>query len=141
MTESLNVLGGPLEECGRDPLTGFYRDGCCSTGSDDLGSHTVCAVVTAEFLEHHPAVERVAYPGLKAHPQYALAQRQMTGPGGGRKSAPDSGGGVGGGEALFDFAGGVDGVAGEGSPGGGVDGDERHVGPAKLPRAGGGRQP
>ena len=47
-----NVLGGPLEECGRDPVTGFYRDGCCATGPDDLGSHTICAVVTAEFLDH-----------------------------------------------------------------------------------------
>jgi uncharacterized protein (DUF2237 family) len=48
----LNVLGGELEPCGFDPVTGFYRDGCCSTGPEDLGSHTVCAVVTAEFLEH-----------------------------------------------------------------------------------------
>ena len=48
----LNVLGGPLEPCGTDPLTGFYRDGCCSTGPEDAGLHTICAVVTAEFLEH-----------------------------------------------------------------------------------------
>jgi uncharacterized protein len=47
-----NVLGGPLEPCGTDPLTGFYRDGCCSTGLEDVGAHTICAVVTAEFLEH-----------------------------------------------------------------------------------------
>ena len=47
-----NVLGGELEPCGMDPVTGFYRDGCCSTGPEDLGSHTICAVVTAEFLEH-----------------------------------------------------------------------------------------
>src|SRR5215208_390262 len=47
-----NVLGGELELCGKDPLTGFYRDGCCSTGPEDRGSHTICAVVTAEFLEH-----------------------------------------------------------------------------------------
>jgi uncharacterized protein len=47
-----NVLGGPLEPCSGDPLTGFYRDGCCSTGPEDLGMHTICAVVTAEFLEH-----------------------------------------------------------------------------------------
>jgi uncharacterized protein len=46
-----NVLGGPLEPCGLDPLTGFYRDGCCRTGPGDFGSHTICAVVTAEFLE------------------------------------------------------------------------------------------
>ena len=47
-----NVLGGPLESCGTDPMTGFYRDGCCSTGPEDLGSHTICAVVTEEFLDH-----------------------------------------------------------------------------------------
>jgi uncharacterized protein (DUF2237 family) len=47
-----NVLGGELDPCGTDPLTGFYRDGCCTTGPEDLGSHTICAVVTAEFLEH-----------------------------------------------------------------------------------------
>jgi uncharacterized protein (DUF2237 family) len=46
----LNVLGGPLEPCGTQPMTGFYRDGCCSSGPDDLGRHTVCAVVSAEFL-------------------------------------------------------------------------------------------
>jgi uncharacterized protein (DUF2237 family) len=51
-----NVLGGPLESCGTDPLTGFYRDGCCSTGPEDLGSHTICAVVTAEFLEHQAGI-------------------------------------------------------------------------------------
>jgi uncharacterized protein (DUF2237 family) len=47
-----NVLGGELEECGTEPLTGFFRDGCCTSGPEDLGSHTICAVVTAEFLEH-----------------------------------------------------------------------------------------
>jgi hypothetical protein len=47
-----NVLGGELEGCGTDPLTGFYRDGCCTTGPEDRGSHTICAVVTAGFLEH-----------------------------------------------------------------------------------------
>ncbi len=47
-----NVLGGELEPCGTDPVTGFFRDGCCSTGPQDLGSHTICAVVTGEFLEH-----------------------------------------------------------------------------------------
>jgi uncharacterized protein (DUF2237 family) len=47
-----NVLGGELEQCGTDPVTGFYRDGSCATGPEDLGSHTICAVVTAEFLEH-----------------------------------------------------------------------------------------
>ena len=47
-----NVLGGELEPCGFEPVTGFYRDGCCRTGAEDFGSHTICAVVTAEFLEH-----------------------------------------------------------------------------------------
>jgi uncharacterized protein len=51
-----NVLGGPLEPCGTDPLTGFYRDGDCRTGPEDRGSHTICAVVTAEFLEHQRAI-------------------------------------------------------------------------------------
>ena len=51
-----NVLGGELELCGSDPVTGFYRDGCCSTGPEDLGSHTICAVVTAEFLEHQRGI-------------------------------------------------------------------------------------
>jgi len=55
MTER-NVLGGELEECGTDPLTGFYRDGCCSTGPEDLGSHTICAVVTTEFLRHQQSI-------------------------------------------------------------------------------------
>jgi uncharacterized protein (DUF2237 family) len=52
----LNVLGAELQPCGTDPLTGFYRDGCCRTGAEDLGSHTICAVVTAEFLEHQRGI-------------------------------------------------------------------------------------
>jgi uncharacterized protein len=51
-----NVFGEPLEPCGTDPVTGFYRDGCCNTGPEDLGSHTVCAVVSAEFLAHQRSV-------------------------------------------------------------------------------------
>jgi uncharacterized protein (DUF2237 family) len=50
MDESVNVLGGPLEPCGLNPVAGFYRDGCCNTGPTDLGIHTVCISVTAEFL-------------------------------------------------------------------------------------------
>lgn len=72
MTER-NVLGGPLEECGVEPLTGFYRDGCCASGADDMGSHTVCAVVTREFLEHQQSVgndlstprPEYRFPGLR----------------------------------------------------------------------------
>ena len=46
-----NVLGGPLRTCGTDPMTGFYRNGCCDTGAQDAGLHLVCAVMTEEFLE------------------------------------------------------------------------------------------
>ena len=67
-----NVLGGELEPCGADPVTGFYRDGSCSTGPEDLGSHTICAVVTSEFLEHQrrigndlsTPVPQYHFPGL-----------------------------------------------------------------------------
>ena len=51
-----NVLGGELEICGMDPVTGFFRDGCCTTGPQDQGSHTVCAVMTAEFLAHQRSI-------------------------------------------------------------------------------------
>ncbi len=47
-----NVLGEPLAACGHDPVTGFYRDGCCNTGPEDLGAHTVCAEVTEAFLDY-----------------------------------------------------------------------------------------
>jgi uncharacterized protein (DUF2237 family) len=68
----LNVLGGPLESCGVDPVTGFYRDGYCTTGPEDRGSHTICAVVTAEFLAHQRSIgndlttpmEAYNFPGL-----------------------------------------------------------------------------
>jgi uncharacterized protein (DUF2237 family) len=73
MSDDRNVLGGPLEPCGFDPVTGFYRDGACTSGPEDLGSHTICAVVTAEFLEHQRAVgndlvtprPEYAFPGLQ----------------------------------------------------------------------------
>jgi len=55
MTEH-NVLGGQLEPCGTDPMTGFHRDGCCTCGEEDLGLHAVCAVMTAEFLDHQRSV-------------------------------------------------------------------------------------
>ena len=51
-----NVVGGELLPCSADPLTGFYRDGCCATGPEDVGCHTVCAVMTAEFLEFSAGV-------------------------------------------------------------------------------------
>jgi uncharacterized protein (DUF2237 family) len=68
-----NVLGEPLEPCGSDPVTGFFRDGCCRTGPEDMGSHTICAVVTAEFLEHQRGIGNdlqtplplYGFPGLR----------------------------------------------------------------------------
>ncbi len=68
-----NVLGGELEACGVDPLTGFFRDGCCRTGPGDLGAHTICAVVSAEFLQFQRSmgndlstpVPEYDFPGLK----------------------------------------------------------------------------
>ena len=50
-----NVIGGPLLTCGDRPLTGFFRDGCCNTSEEDLGSHTICVELTAEFLEFSQA--------------------------------------------------------------------------------------
>ena len=75
-----NVLGGPLEICGIDPKTGFFRDGCCKTGPNDLGSHTVCAIVTAEFLAftasrgNDLSTPRPEYdfPGLKPGDRWCL---------------------------------------------------------------------
>ena len=49
--KSLNVYGKPLQICGNDPITGAFRDGCCNTGPGDIGTHTVCAIVSDEFLE------------------------------------------------------------------------------------------
>jgi uncharacterized protein (DUF2237 family) len=71
--ESINVLGGELETCSTSPKTGFFRDGCCNTGPDDLGLHTVCAEVTAEFLDFSKRMgndlstprPEFGFPGLK----------------------------------------------------------------------------
>ena len=80
MDAKLNVLGEPLALCSEKPLTGFYRDGCCNTESGDIGSHTVCTRVTAEFLEFSrdsgndlstPRAE-FGFPGLRAGDQWCL---------------------------------------------------------------------
>ncbi len=77
---SHNVLGGTLQTCSTKPLTGFFRDGCCNTGPQDSNSHTVCAVVTVEFLrfsqEHGndlstPRLEH-GFPGLKPGDRWCL---------------------------------------------------------------------
>ena len=80
MEAKLNVLGEPLATCSERPLTGFFRDGCCNTSPEDLGLHTVCTRVTAEFLEFsksrgndlstpHP---EFGFPGLKPGDQWCL---------------------------------------------------------------------
>jgi uncharacterized protein (DUF2237 family) len=78
-----NVLGGELEPCGTEPLTGFYRDGFCRTGLEDLGSHTICAVVTEEFLEHQSRigndlttpVPEYRFPGLVPGDRWCVTAR------------------------------------------------------------------
>lgn len=80
MAESVNVLGETLETCGFDPQTGFYRDGCCNTGTDDAGLHAVCAVVTDDFLAFSKVrgndlstpVPAFGFPGLKAGDPWCL---------------------------------------------------------------------
>jgi uncharacterized protein len=75
-----NVLGGDLEACSYDPLTGFYRDGCCESGGDDPGVHAVCALMTAEFLEFSKAqgndlstpVPEHGFPGLQPGDRWCL---------------------------------------------------------------------
>ena len=80
MTESRNVLGGPLQACSHAPKTGYYRDGCCNTGPGDTGLHTVCVQVTSEFLQYSfsrgndlitPRPE-FSFPGLKPGDQWCL---------------------------------------------------------------------
>lgn len=75
-----NVLGGPLGRCSDQPLTGFYRDGCCNTDAQDLGSHTLCVVVSSAFLEFSkgrgndlstPRAE-FGFPGLKSGDRWCL---------------------------------------------------------------------
>ena len=75
-----NVLGEPLEMCSMKPMTGFYRDGCCNTGREDIGSHTVCVVVTAAFLDFSKScgndlstpVPEFGFQGLKPGDRWCL---------------------------------------------------------------------
>jgi len=78
-----NVLGDDLELCGIDPVTGWFRDGSCETAPTDVGSHTICAVVSEEFLEHQKTIGNdlttpmpsFAFPGLKAGDRWCVTAR------------------------------------------------------------------
>lgn len=80
MIPAKNVLGGPLQGCSQEPLTGFYRTGDCQTGPDDRGLHVVCTQVTQEFLEFSKArgndlttpVPQYNFPGLKPGDRWCL---------------------------------------------------------------------
>ncbi len=77
---SLNVLGTPLQSCSTEPMTGWFRDGCCETGAQDRGRHIVCAVMTDEFLAFSKSrgndlttpMPQYRFPGLKAGDQWCL---------------------------------------------------------------------
>ena len=76
----LNVLGGPLAACSHDPITGFFRDGCCNTGPTDQGLHTVCAIMDDAFLAYSKGVGNdlstplpdFGFPGLKVGDRWCL---------------------------------------------------------------------
>ena len=78
-----NVLGGDLETCSTDPMTGWFRDGCCNTAPDDTGSHTICAVMTSEFLEHQRSIgndlitpmAQYQFPGLVPGDRWCVTAR------------------------------------------------------------------
>lgn len=80
MQDALNVLGTELEVCGTDPMTGYFRDGCCNTDQHDRGSHTVCVRVTQDFLEYSrnkgndlmTPVPEFDFPGLRAGDRWCL---------------------------------------------------------------------
>ena len=82
-----NVLGGALERCSSEPLTGFYRDGCCRTGPEDLGSHTICAVVSDEFLKFQRSIGNdlstplpaYAFPGLEPGDRWCVTTHAWIG--------------------------------------------------------------
>jgi uncharacterized protein (DUF2237 family) len=80
MPDNTNVLGGALEPCGTDPVTGFYRDGSCTSGPEDLGRHTICVVMTTTFLAHQRGVgndlstpiPEYQFPGLVAGDRWCV---------------------------------------------------------------------
>lgn len=83
MSDERNVIGGELETCSVDPVTGWFRDGSCATSPEDLGSHTVCAVMTREFLDHQGSigndlvtpVPAFMFPGLEPGDRWCVTAR------------------------------------------------------------------
>lgn len=83
MAEDTNVVGGPLELCSTDPMTGWTRDGSCRTGPQDVGSHTICAVMTEEFLAHQRRIGNdlstpmpgYRFPGLRPGDRWCVTAR------------------------------------------------------------------
>lgn len=82
--EELNVLGEPLQECGTDPMTGYFRDGCCTWAAEDPGSHTVCVVVTKQFLQFQrnagndlvTPIPEYGFPGLSPGDRWCIVARR-----------------------------------------------------------------
>lgn len=82
--EELNVLGEPLQECGTDPMTGYFRDGCCTWAQEDPGSHTVCVVVTKQFLQFQrnagndliTPIPEYGFPGLSPGDRWCMVARR-----------------------------------------------------------------
>ena len=91
-----NVLGGELEGCSTEPLTGWFRDGSCRTGPGDIGSHTICAVVTREFLDHQASIgndlvtpmPEFRFPGLKPGDRWCVTANNWLRAHRDRKAAP-----------------------------------------------------
>lgn len=79
-SQSKNVFGEPIKACSYNPMTGFFRNGCCDTGADDHGNHTVCAIMTDEFLQFSKSMgndlstplSQFDFPGLKAGDRWCL---------------------------------------------------------------------
>ena len=86
MATAKNVLGTELETCSVDPMTGYYRDGCCNTGLGDMGVHVVCAEMTAEFLEFSKSmgndlstpIPMYEFPGLQPGDRWCLCAQRWT---------------------------------------------------------------
>ena len=80
MDESINVFGEPLGDCSLDPVTGFFRNGCCDTSDEDVGSHTVCVIMTEDFLKYSASVGNdlstpmpaMGFPGLNPGDNWCL---------------------------------------------------------------------